>query len=81
MAPELLPIRSLELVSVTIRQFLPLSVAVIAALSIGAKETDVPAVPIAVIAIVAAILLLLQVEDHRLGNLLSDLIRALRDHS
>ena len=65
----------------TIRQFVPVAVAVVAGLSVGATKVGVPAAPIAVIATVAAVMLLLQVEDHKLGDLLSDLIHSFKSTS
>ena len=65
----------------TIRQFVPVAVAAVVLLSVGATKVGVPAPPITAIATVAAVLLLLQVEDHKLGDLLSELIRSFKSTS
>ncbi|MEO5926956.1 MAG: hypothetical protein ABIR70_24285 [Bryobacteraceae bacterium] len=62
-----------------IRYFIPLAVAVIALLCVGATKVGVPAPPVGVIATVAAVLLLLQLEDNRLGGFLSELVRAFKN--
>ena len=62
----------------TIRQFIPLALLAVGALSYGATKVEVPATPIALIATLASCLLVLQLEDHRLGDLLAELIRAFR---
>ncbi|MEO8097707.1 MAG: hypothetical protein ABI811_08390 [Acidobacteriota bacterium] len=61
-----------------IRHFIPLAIAVIAGLCAIADRTGIPPAPIAAIAIVGAALLTLQLEDHRLGNVLGNLTRALK---
>ena len=61
-----------------IRHFIPLAIVVIALLCVGATKVGVSAPPIGIIATVAAVLLLLQLEDHKLGDLLSELIQAFK---
>lgn len=65
----------------TIRQFVPVAVAVVAGLTVGATKVGVPAPPIAVIATVACAMLALQLEDHKLGDLLDELIRSFKSAS
>jgi len=61
-----------------IRYFIPLAIVVIALLCVGANKVGVPVAPIAIITTVAAVLLVLQVEDHRLGDFLAELIQAFK---
>jgi len=61
-----------------IRYFIPLAVAVIALLCVGVTKVGLPAPPFGMIATVASLLLLLQLEDHKLGNFLSDVIQAFK---
>jgi hypothetical protein len=63
----------------TIRQFVPLAVLVIGGLTYGATQVGVPAPPITLITTFASILLALQLEDHKLGDMLGELIRAFKD--
>lgn len=65
----------------TIRQFVPVAVAAVVLLTEGATKVGIPAPPIAVIAAVACALLVLQLEDHKLGDLLDELIRSFRSTS
>ncbi len=61
-----------------IRHFIPLAVAVIVLLCVGANKVGVPVAPIAVITTVASFLLALQLEDHKLGDFLAELIQAFK---
>ena len=61
-----------------IRYFLPLAVVIVAALSAFAHRSGVPVPPIAVISTIGCALLALQLEDHKLGDLLANLARALK---
>jgi hypothetical protein len=62
-----------------IRYFVPLAVAVIALLCVGATKVGVPAPPVGIIGTVAACMMLVQLEDHKLGDFLSQLIRAFKE--
>lgn len=62
----------------TIRQFVPVAAAAVAGLTVGATKLGVPAPPITVISTVACVLLALQLEDHKLGDLLGELIQAFK---
>ncbi len=62
-----------------IRYFIPLAVVVIALLCVGAEKVGVPAPPVGIIASVAAVMLLLQLEDNKLGDFLGELVRAFKD--
>lgn len=61
-----------------IRHFVPLAIAVIALLCAGADRVGVPAPPVAIITTFAAVLLLLQLEDHKIGDFIGELVRAFR---
>ena len=62
-----------------IRYFIPLGLAVVVTLTVAAQKTGfVPAAPIAAITLVGELLLLFQLEDHRLGRLFADLTSAFR---
>ena len=63
----------------TIKQFVPLAVVVVGGLSYGANKVGVPVPPVFLISTFAAILLVLQLEDQKLGDLLSDFIRAFKN--
>lgn len=61
-----------------IRYFIPLAIAVITLLCLGATKVGVPAPPVGIITTVASVLLLLQLEDHKLGDFLSELLHAFK---
>jgi hypothetical protein len=61
-----------------IRHFIPLAVLVIALLCVAATKAGVPAPPIGIIATVAAVLLALQLEDRKLGDLLGEFLKAFK---
>jgi hypothetical protein len=56
----------------------PLAIAIVAALGWLADRLGVPVAPVAVIAIVGATLVTLQLEDHKLGNYLAELFHSNR---
>lgn len=63
-----------------IRYFLPLMVLIPALLGILADQSGVvPPVPIVTVSAVGMILLLLQLEDHKVPRLLVELLQAFRD--
>jgi hypothetical protein len=70
----------LEETAMLIRHFIPLAVAVIALLCVAADKVGVPVPPVAIISTFAACLLLLQVEDQKVGDMVGDLIRTFKDH-
>ncbi len=63
-----------------IRHFIPLAIVVVALLSAGADKVGVPVPPVAIIGTFASILLLLELEDHKVGDVVADLVRAFKEH-
>ena len=64
----------------TIRQFIPLAVVVVALLCAGADKVGVPVPPVGIIATFASVLLLLQLEDQKVGDAIADVVRAFKEH-
>ena len=63
-----------------IRHFIPLAIVVVALLSAGAEKVGVPVPPVTIIATFASILLLLQLENHKIGDAIADVVRAFKEH-
>lgn len=64
----------------SIRQFIPLAIVIVGLLCAGADRVGVPVPPVAIIGSFASILLLLQLEDHKLGDAIADVVRAFKEH-
>jgi len=63
-----------------IRYFIPIALAVLVLFAMGAEKTGfVPVVPIVAITLAGAILILFQLEDHRVGRFLAELSHAFHE--
>ena len=63
-----------------IRYFIPLALAILVLFALAAQKTGmVPPAPIVIIAMVGEILLLFQLEDHKVGKFFGELVHAFRD--
>ena len=61
-----------------IRHFIPLAVLIVAVVGGLADKLGVPPAPFVVIASVACVMLMLQLEGHKLGNAIGELVRAFK---
>ena len=63
-----------------IRYFIPVALAILVLFAVGAEKTGfVPVVPIVAITLAGSILILFQLEDHRVGKFFAELGHAFRE--
>ena len=63
-----------------IRYFIPVALAILVLFAMGAEKTGfVPVAPIVAITLAGAILILFQLEDHRVGKFFAELGHAFRE--